>query len=231
MKLVISSLVIIGMLIMARTAFPSENWKSMDIGNTKAGSTDIKGDVITINANGTDIWGAADECRYVYQEVNGNFEISAMFVSLERANEWSKSGLMVRQSLDANSQNAFLNVTPDYGVKLIHRDAPGADTGPSPWEKNFECPIWLKLVKKENEFSSFWSKDGKNWDPAEVPGTPSIAEISMTDPVFVGIAVTSHAFGILTKAVVEKVQGGGSLSLPVETVGSNIVTWGEIKAR
>jgi hypothetical protein len=64
-----------------------------------------------------------------------------------------------------------------------------------------------------------------------VPGTPSIAEISMTDPVFVGIAVTSHAFGILTKAVVEKVQGGGSLSLPVETVGSSIVTWGEIKAR
>jgi len=231
MRLAILSLVIIGMLIMTGTAFSSDIWKSSDIGNTKAGSTDIRGDVITINANGTDIWGTADECRYVYQEVSGSFEISARFVSLERANEWSKSGLMVRQSLDANSQNAFLNVTPDYGVKLIHRDAPGADTGPSPWEKNFECPIWLKLVKKENEFSSFWSKDGISWDPAEVPGTPSVAKVSMTDPVFVGIAVTSHAFGIMTKAVVEKVRGGGSLSLSVEPGRSSIVTWGEIKAK
>jgi hypothetical protein len=214
---------------MTGVAFSVEEWESQDIGDTKAGSTEILGDKITITANGADIWGSADGCRYVFREVSGDFEISAKFVSQERANEWSKAGLMVRQSLDADSQNAFLNVTPDHGVKMIHRDTPGASTGPEPWEKNFECPIWLKLVRKGDEFSSFWSEDGTNWDPAEVPGTPSVATIAMTDPVFVGIAVTSHVAGTVSEAVVEGVQGGGSLILAVEPHDSDVVTWGHIK--
>jgi hypothetical protein len=216
-------------LVLAGVAFPGDEWESQDIGDTKAGSTDIKGDVITITANGADIWGSADACRYVYREVSGDFEVSAHFVSLERANEWSKAGLMARQSVEANSQHTFVNVTPDHGVKMIHRDTPGADTGPSPWEKNFECPIWLKLVRKGNEFSSFLSEDGKDWEPAEVPGTPSVATIEMSNPVLVGIAVTSHVAGTLTTAVVEKVQGSGNLLLPVEPSGSRIHTWARIK--
>jgi len=216
-------------LVLASTAFPADDWQSADIGDTEPGSTDIVGDVITITANGADIWDSADGCRYVYREVSGDFEISARFVSLERANEWSKAGLMVRQSLDAGSQNAFLNVTPDHGVKMIHRDAAGASTGPEPWEKNFECPIWLRLVRSGDEFSSFWSDDGKNWEPAEVPGTPSVATISMSDPVFAGIAVTSHVLGTLTEAVVEKVQGGGNLSFPVDLSDSKAGTWGQVK--
>jgi hypothetical protein len=201
-------------LVLAGAAFPRQEWESEDIGDTKAGSTDIKDDVITITANGADIWGSADGCH---------------FVSLERANEWSKAGLMARQSLDANSQHTFLNVTPDHGVKMIHRDTPGAGTGPEPWEKNFEAPIWLKLVRTGNEFSSFWSEDGKSWEPAEVPGTPSVATIEMTDPILVGIAVTSHVLGTLTTAVVEKVEGSANLLLPVEPSGSDIVTWARVK--
>jgi hypothetical protein len=232
-KLVVTLCFITGISISVLTgaAFPVDEWKSEDIGITEAGSTDIKGDVITITANGADIWDAADGCRYVYREVTGDFEISAHFVSLERANEWSKAGLMVRQSLDANSQHTFLNVTPDHGAKMIHRDTPGANTGPEPWEKNFECPIWLKLVRKGNEFSSFLSKDGKNWEAADVPGTPSIAAIDMTDPVLVGIAVTSHVSGTLTTAVVQKIQGSGGLSLSVEPRGSSIVTWAHVRRR
>jgi hypothetical protein len=222
---------IIGMsiLILAGAALSGDEWESQDIGDTEAGSTDIKGDVITITANGADIWDAADACRYVYREASGDFEISAHFVSLERANEWSKAGLMARQTVDAGSQHTFLNVTPDHGAKMIHRDTPGASTGPEPWEKNFECPIWLKLVREGNEFSSFWSEDGKSWEPAEVPGTPSVATIEMTDPILVGIAVTSHAFGTLTTAVVERVQGSANLLLPVEPSGSSVVTWAQVK--
>lgn len=216
-------------LVFVVSALAVKEWESADIGDTKKGSTDIKGGVMTIKANGADIWGSADACRYVYQEVSGDFEISAHFVSQERANEWSKAGLMARQNLEANSQHTFLNVTPDHGVKMIHRDTPGADTGPSPWEKNFEAPVWLKLVRKGNEFSSFWSEDGKNWEPAEVPGTPSVAEIEMTDPVLVGIAVTSHVNGVISEAVVEGIQGGGNLSLDIYPGGSRFATWAEIK--
>jgi hypothetical protein len=213
-------------LILAVVAFPREEWQSADIGNTEKGSTEIKGEEITIVANGADIWGTADACRYVYREVTGDFEMSARIVSLERANEWSKVGIMARQSLDPGSQNTFVNVTPDHGLKMIHRDTPGANTGPSPWAKNFEAPVWLRLVRKGDEFSSFSSEDGKNWEPTDVVGvdgdgiTPSVAEIKMEGPILVGIALTSHADGVLGTAVV---------GLSVEPRGSSIVTWGEIK--
>ncbi|MFC1719472.1 hypothetical protein ACFL6S_37830, partial [Candidatus Poribacteria bacterium] len=156
-------------------------------------------------------------------------EISAHVVSQERADPWSKTGLMVRQSLEPDSQNAFVNVTPDNGAKMIRRDTPGAGTGPEPLEQNFKAPIWLKLVRKGNEFSSFWSQDGKDWEPAEVVGTPSVAEVVMTDPVLVGIAVTSHAAGVLAESVVDNVQGGGNFNLPVEPKGNALSTWAEIK--
>jgi len=223
--------IVLSTLMFTGLAFSVDEWESIDIGeNTKAGSTDINGDVFTIVANGADIWGSADECRYVYQEVSGNFAISAHFVSLENTNAWAKAGLMVRQSLDANSPHAFMNITVENGAKLIHRDAPGAITGPEPYEQNFQVPLWLKLERNGDEFSGFWSEDGANWEPADVPGTPSVGTVVMTDPVFVGIAVTSHVAGVLTEAVVESVEGGGNFTMAVEPHESLIRAWGHIKA-
>jgi len=66
----------ISILILTSTAFSADDWQSADIGDTEPGSTDIVGDVITITANGADIWDSADGCRYVYREVSGDFEIS-----------------------------------------------------------------------------------------------------------------------------------------------------------
>lgn len=216
-------------LMISGMAAQAQDWKSVDIGDTKAGSTNINGGTITVVANGADIWGAADAFRFVYREGSGDFEISARLVSQERANEWSKAGLMARQSLEANSPNAFLNVTPDYGVKLIHRDVVGGTTGPSPWEKNFEAPVWLKLARTGNEFSSFWSEDGQNWEAAEVVGTPSVATIEMTDALFVGIAVTSHVANTLSEAVIDNIRGGGGLALSVEPVAKLAVTWARVR--
>lgn len=202
-------------------------WKSADIGDTKQGSTKEEAGKITIEANGADIWGTADGCRYVYQQVNGDFEISARVVSLVRANEWSKAGLMARQSLDANSINTFLNVTPDYGIKMIHRDTMGGETGPSPWEKNGEAPVYLKLVRKGNTFTAYMSADGNTWKEAEVAaGTPSTAEINFTDPILLGMAVTSHVAGTLTTAVFDNIKG---TMLAVESSGKIMATWGKMK--
>ncbi len=219
----------VSVLMLVTPAFSVNDWESADIGLTDKGSTEIKGDVFTIRGNGADIWANADAFRYVYQETSGDFEISAHIVSQERADPWSKTGLMIRQSLEPDSQNVFINVTPDNGTKMILRETPGAGTGPSPLEQNFKAPIWLKLVRKGDEFSSFWSQDGKNWDPADVVGTPSVAEVAMTDPVFVGIAVSSHAAGVLAESVIDNVKGGGDFSLPVEPSGSVFSTWAGIK--
>jgi len=114
------------MLLLTNVAFSAGDWESADIGeNTEAGSTEIVGDVFTIVGNGTDIWGTADEFRYVYQEASGDFEISAHVVSQEVANEWSKTGLMVRQSLDPGHNTRSLmshQVTARSLYAGLHRE-------------------------------------------------------------------------------------------------------------
>ena len=213
-------------LVIGSTCFAIE-WKSEDIGDTKEGSTKEEGGKTIIKANGADVWDTADGCRLVYQEVSGDFEISVRVVSLERANEWSKAGLMARQSLDANSPNAFLNVTPDYGVKMIHRDTVGASTGPEPWEKNAEAPVYLKLVREGDTFTAYMSDDGKTWKEAEVAaGTPSTAIVELNDPILVGMAVTSHVAGTLTTAEFDNIAGS---FLTVEPYDKAATTWGKLK--
>ena len=213
-------------LVVGTTCFASD-WKSKDIGDTKKGLTKEENGKIIVEANGADIWGTADACRLVYQEVSGDFEMSVRVVSLERANEWTKAGLMARQSLDANSPHAFLNVTPDHGVKMIHRDAVGANTGPSPWEKNAEAPVYLKLTREGNTFTAYMSDDGKTWKEAEVAaGTPSKADVILEEPILVGMAVTSHVAGTLTTAVFDTISGS---MLAVEPSGKVTTIWGKIK--
>jgi hypothetical protein len=224
----------VSILFLAGVALTAGDWQSTDIGDSLAGSTDITDGVITITANGADIWGSADACRYVYKEVTGDFEMSARVVSMESVNAWSKAGIMARQSLDADSQHCYINVTIENGAKMIHRDTPGADTGPSPFEPNFAAPIWLKLVRKGDEFSSFWSEDGVQWDPADVESadgvTPSVATVVMTDPILVGIAYTSHVAGTLSTAVVDNIEGSPEIVTPVKRAGSKAAKWAELKA-
>ena len=73
-------------LVLAMVSSLHADWQSADIGDTLAGSTSIAGGEITIVANGADIWGTADACRFVYQEVVGDFEMSARIVSMEAVN-------------------------------------------------------------------------------------------------------------------------------------------------
>ncbi|HID56287.1 TPA: hypothetical protein EYP37_07145 [Candidatus Poribacteria bacterium] len=162
--------------------------------------------------------------------MSGDFEFSARVASLKRVHEWSKAGLMARQNLDPNSPHLFLNVTPDHGVKIIHRDAPGANTGPTPWEKNAEAPVYLKLVRQGNTFIGYMSDDGQSWKEADVPaGAPSRVELKLEDPILVGMAVTSHTAGKLTIAVFDNIKA--SFLAPVEPFDKIATVWGEIKSR
>ena len=112
---------IVWVLVGATTVLSAsaQGWISKDIGQTMEGSFDDNAGTFTIEANGADIWAAEDAFRFTYFETDGDFELSARVLSLEVTNEWAKSGLMVRDSLDANSPNVFVNLTASHGVKVF----------------------------------------------------------------------------------------------------------------
>lgn len=167
-------------------------WSNQDVGGVgKAGSAVYAAatDTFTIEGAGADIWGRADEFHYVYRTalLSGNAEIVVYVTSQENTNSWAKAGPMIRETLDANSKNAMMQLTPTNGCKLNWRATTGGDssnTGPG----GIAAPYWLKLVRRTTVFEGYRSDD---------PGTSGwtlvgSATVDMATDVYIGLAVTSH---------------------------------------
>jgi regulation of enolase protein 1 (concanavalin A-like superfamily) len=170
--------------------------------NTDVGATPMAGTVLhdngsyTIRAGGYDIWDSADRFHYLYQPVSGNVEIVARVASITYADEWSKAGVMIRESLTTSSRHAMTLVSagkgyafqrrPDTGVYSEHTSGGGG-----------AAPGWVKLVRTGDRFESFRSGDGKTWTPIGADTIP------MGFTVYAGIAVASHDLGKATTAVVD----------------------------
>ncbi len=214
------------MALLCSAAYAAD-WVSEDIGDDgDVGSTDVSGGVWTIEAGGHDIWDAADDFRFIYQEVSGNFEISFEAVSLVAINDWSKVGPMARQSNAADSQYIFTLTRALDGNKYFQErmtTAGGASGNGGELADAGGFPVWLMLSRLGDDFSGSWSPDGNSW---EALGTTTLA---LTDPLLVGVAVTSHTTGTLTTAVVDNLIATFD-STAVEPVGKLSVTWAEIKA-
>ncbi|MGB9596766.1 MAG: hypothetical protein ACPL7B_10840 [Candidatus Poribacteria bacterium] len=72
------------------------------------GSTNYTAGKYTLKSGGADIWGTADAFRFVYKKLSGDFEIILKAESLDKTNDWSKIGPMVRQSNAPGSQYVFM---------------------------------------------------------------------------------------------------------------------------
>ena len=110
-------------LLLAIFAFPSfylphVPTTSLDIGRVEAaGSTSTANGVYTVSASGFDIWETQDEFRFVYGAMSGDGEITARVDSIAAADAWTKAGVMIRETLSANSRFAYTLVT---GGKVSH---------------------------------------------------------------------------------------------------------------
>jgi hypothetical protein len=88
-------------------------WTKRDIGPvTLAGSASYANNTYTVQASGSDIWTATDAFHFVYQSLTGDGSITARVASISNTNQWAKAGVMIRESLAANSKESSLVVTP-----------------------------------------------------------------------------------------------------------------------
>ena len=185
---------VLNVIVFAAAQGLPAGWTSTDIGDVAArGEAAGTGRTISVSAAGDDIWGRADAFRFVYQRVDGNVEISARVDSLQQEHHWSKAGVMIRESLSARSRHAFMLVSGARGLAFQRREAtsdwsehksggPGAD------------PYFVRLTRSGDTFTASKSRDGRKWI---VVGR---AVIPMSETVYVGLAVTSHAAGRLASA-------------------------------
>jgi len=165
---------------------------------------------ILMNAIGTDIWGTADQCRFVHKTLHGNGSLVARVDSLFRANAWSKAGVMIRESLEAGSRHVGVVVTPNNGVSFLNRP----DTNQASVQVNqtgLTAPYWVKLTRTGNVFAAQCSADGVTW--VDVAPTATPVTVTMTAAtVYIGLALTSHDAALATSAEFSQVATTGNVT-------------------
>jgi len=160
-----------------------------------------------VSGSGTDIWDQADEFHFAYKTLTGVGSIVARVMSVENTNDWSKAGVMIRQSLDPGSVHATMVVTPAQGVSFQRRvitDDASADTTTG----EIAAPYWVKIERDiAGNFTASSSPDGTAWT---VQGTENI---QMGSDIYIGLAVTSHDAAQTCEAVFTNVTTTGTVGL------------------
>lgn len=192
-----------------------------DIGTTGiTGSSSYSAGVYTISGGGADIWSTADGFQYAYRSYTGDFDIRARVASQTATHTSCKAGVMIRNSLAADSVNAMMEITPSNDAVFQYRSTAGGSSssvhGPA---TNTAPNNWVRLVRIGTSFTAFYSVDGTAWNPI---GT---ATLTMGSTVYTGLAVSSHVSGTLSTATFDNVSTT-AVDLPSPWVTTDIGTTG-----
>ena len=116
-------------------------WTDQDIGSPSlVGSASLSGGTFTVKASGADIWGTADQFHFVYQQLSGDGEIVARVASIQNVNVWAKAGVMIRETLDANSKHAMVLFS---STRWSHPRAPRRHGRPHDLDQHHRQPARL----------------------------------------------------------------------------------------
>jgi hypothetical protein len=119
--------------------------------------------------------------------------------SIQNTNVEAKGGVMFRESLAGNSRYAATFLTRSRGVKYQRRLANGGTTTHTSGAM-VAAPYWVKLVRSGTTFTGWSSPDGVTW-------TYLVSDtVLMPSTVFVGLALTSRADGVLNTSVFDNVS-------------------------
>jgi regulation of enolase protein 1 (concanavalin A-like superfamily) len=174
---------------------PATVLSGSDIGSPGlAGSDSVAAGVYTVTGGGKDIWDSSDQFHYVAQTFSGDGQIIVRVTSQTGSEAWTKAGIMFRETLNANSSFAAMELTQSVGTTFQYRSVTGGACGYNSAASNPAPNNWLRLVRQGNIFTGYVSSDGVTWTQV---GT---ATIPMAVSINVGLAVTAHNNGLLSTA-------------------------------
>jgi len=180
-------------------------WVDQDLGTVGVtGSATFSNGVYTIQGSGTGIGGTVDEVHFVYQPLSGNGTIVARVVSVQGSS--TQAGVMIRQTLAANSMDASTYVQSSY-IYFNDRASTGGNGGSWGSQHQPTLPYWVELVCNGSTFSSYYSPDGVSWMQLGSSQT-----ISMGENVYVGLVVSSESNSSLATATFDNVSVSSTAS-------------------
>lgn len=188
-------------------ALPSTVVNFKDSGYTwvDVGVHTIPGKVIAISTNGFDVfssgttqWSNEDQVTFVYKNVTGDFDIDARVEFQDYSSRWARSGLMVREALNAAENGATQDTTASRyadmhanpakcwndasgGIATANnqyeshiRDLQGGETGSTGGGTPLYPDAWVRLQRTADTIITHRSDNGTDWT--------EVAQRTPTDP-------------------------------------------------
>jgi hypothetical protein len=183
------------------------DWDSRDIGSVGQpgySGYDPDSGTFTLGGGGSDIWGTADQFRFAATPLTGDGSITARVVSQDNTDGWAKAGVMIRETLAANSKHAMMVIAPDNGAAFQYRSSTSSSSFDS-HTSGPAAPYWVQLVRSGYTLTGYYSSDGVTWTQQ------SSATIAMNSTVYIGLAVTSHNNGTVSNATFDNVALTGNI--------------------
>jgi len=186
------------------------DWSTADIGEIAIpGYTEFDGERFTLEGEGQDIGGHRDEFHFAYAPMSGQGTITARIVR-PMSSQWTKPGVMMRRTLDADSPHASVLLLPHWFGALVSRTEKGGETTTSRQghlgeahviKKNrLSTPYWVRLIRFRNRFTGFMSPDGFHWQEL------GSVDIDMGHTFFVGLPACSQLHDVTTTVTYDKVS-------------------------
>ncbi len=139
----------------------------------------------------------ADQFRFVYRQMTGDIDIRARVMSIENTNQWSKAGVMLRETLATNSVMGITFISGASVSAFQRRVTTGGSRqhvdGPA-----VAVPHWVRLDRRGSLVTSSRSSDGVTW--------ATISTMTLSAPtLYVGLAVASATVSTLATGVFDNV--------------------------
>ena len=148
----------------------------------------------TMTSSGTDIWSTDDEFHFAFKEYTGAGTIIAKVESVQNTHEFAKAGVMIRDTLDADSRYTGVFITPENGVRFQYRNTAGGVTDRQ-FVEGITAPYWVKIERTSGGLiRAYYSADGATWERF------NLTQVTMNTPMYIGLALTSHAATLTCEA-------------------------------
>ena len=164
------------------------NWTDVDINSPdSAGSADLFMDSFAVKGGGANISGTSDQFNFAYLPGTSGLTIITARVSTQpNTSTNARSGVMIRESTNANSKYVGIVVTP-VAIKMDARPTTGGNavnlaTVSTNAPVGASAPCWVRLVLSGGIFTGYICTNGENWVQL------GVTNLTMTNPL-VGLAV------------------------------------------
>jgi len=197
-----------------------------DIGNPPipGGYSNPTPGAFMVQGGGADIGGTSDSFYYLYMPLRGDGELTVRVIGMVDTDAWAKAGVMIREALAAGARHAMEVVSPRSGSAFQRRVASGGTSSSA--QGNAVKPMcWLRISRRGNTFSGYYSLDGFTWaqQGSEV--------IGMAQDAYIGLCVTAHAANSICSTVFDNVTFGSQTSnvLRDRMLGVNTTLWTRVE--